>query len=65
MKTFLGVLLVLCLIAVVVVLVAGVVGMIHGGDPRRSNKLMRLRVAMQGVALAIFALLLLLWKNVE
>ena len=65
MKTFLGILLVLALIAVVVVLLMGVIGMIHGGDPRRSNKLMRMRVMMQAIALAIFALLLLLWKNVE
>jgi hypothetical protein len=65
MKTFLGVLLVISMIAVVVVLVAGVIGMIHGGDPRRSNKLMRMRVLMQGIALVIFAILLLLWKNVE
>jgi NADH:ubiquinone oxidoreductase subunit 6 (subunit J) len=65
MKTVLGVLLVLSMIAVVVVLVAGVIGMIHGGDPRRSNRLMRMRVVMQGVALVIFAILLLLWRNAE
>lgn len=65
MKTVLGVLLVLSMIAVVVVLLAGVIGMIHGGDPRRSNRLMRMRVVMQGVALVVFAILLLLWKNTE
>ena len=65
MKTFLGFLLVLSMIAVVVVLLAGVIGMIQGGDPRRSNKLMRMRVLAQGIALVIFALLLLLWKNVD
>lgn len=63
MKGFLTVLLVLAMVAVVVVLLAGVVGMIRGGDPRRSNRLMRMRVVMQAAALAIFALLLLLWKN--
>ncbi|MCK6454731.1 MAG: twin transmembrane helix small protein [Alphaproteobacteria bacterium] len=63
MKGFLTVLLVLAMIAVVAVLLAGVVGMLRGGDPRRSNRLMRMRVVMQAAALAIFALLLLLWKH--
>ena len=63
MKTFLTVLLVLALLATLGVLLAGVIGMIRGGDPRRSNKMMRMRVVMQGVALAILAVLLLLVKS--
>jgi NADH:ubiquinone oxidoreductase subunit 6 (subunit J) len=63
MKTFLTVLLVLALIATLGVLLTGVVGMIRGGDPRRSNKMMRMRVVMQGVALAILAALMLLVKS--
>ena len=63
MKTFLTVLLVLALIATLGVLLVGVVGMIRGGDPRRSNKMMRMRVVMQGVALAILAALMLLVKS--
>ncbi len=63
MKTFLTVLLVLALIATLGVLLVGVVGMIRGGDPRRSNKMMRMRVVMQGVALAILAVLMLLVKS--
>jgi hypothetical protein len=62
-KTFLTVLLVLALLATLGVLLAGVIGMIRGGDPRRSNKMMRMRVVMQGVALAILAVLLLLVKS--
>lgn len=63
MKTFLVVLLVLALLATLGVLLMGVVGMIRGNDPRRSNKMMRARVLMQGVALAVVAVLLLLVKN--
>ena len=63
MKTFLTVLLVLALVATLGVLLVGVVGMIRGGDPRRSNKMMRMRVVMQGVALAILAVLMLLVKS--
>jgi len=64
MKTFLTVLLVIAMLAVLAVLIAGVVGLVRGGqDPRTSNKLMRARVVLQGVALAILAVLLLLWKN--
>jgi hypothetical protein len=63
MKTFFTVLLVLALIATLGVLLVGVVGMIRGGDPRRSNKMMRMRVVMQGVALAILAVLMLLVKS--
>jgi hypothetical protein len=64
MKTFLAIVLVLAMLSVVAVLAAGVIGLVRGGgDPRTSNKLMRARVVLQGVALAIFALLLLLWKS--
>jgi hypothetical protein len=63
MKTFLTVLLVLALLATLGVLAAGVVGMLRGNDPRRSNKMMRMRVVLQGAALAVLAALLLLLKN--
>ena len=62
MKTFLTVLLVIAMLAVLGVLLAGVIGMLRGADPRTSNKLMRARVVLQGAALAILALLLLLIK---
>ncbi len=63
MKTFLVVLLVLALLATLGVLLMGVVGMVRGNDPRQSNKMMRARVLMQGIALAVLAVLLLLVKN--
>ena len=63
MKTFLTVLLVIAMLAVLGVLLAGVIGMLRGADPRTSNKLMRARVMLQGVALAVLAMLLLLIKS--
>jgi hypothetical protein len=35
------------------------IGGAQGGDPARSNRLMRWRVMLQGLAIAIFALLML------
>jgi hypothetical protein len=63
MKTLLTVLLVLAMLATLGVLAMGVVGMLRGGDPRRSNRMMRMRVVLQGAALAVLAALLLLLKN--
>jgi hypothetical protein len=55
--TFLTVLLVITMLGVV----AGVGGMVKGvNDPRRSNRLMQLRVLLQGVAIAIVAILLMM-----
>ncbi len=65
MKTFLTVLLVLALIAVAAVLLIGVAGMLRGGDPHRSNQLMRWRVGLQAVALGIVALLMLMLKSMD
>src|ERR1700704_2343132 len=50
----------LALLGVLGVLGMGVATMIRGGDPRRSNRLMQARVVMQGVALLVLALLMLL-----
>jgi NADH:ubiquinone oxidoreductase subunit 6 (subunit J) len=43
----------IAIIAVAVVLVFGLVNMMRGGSPHTSQKLMRLRVLMQFVALII------------
>jgi Hypoxia induced protein conserved region len=57
-KTFLTVLLILTMMGVVA---TGVGGMIKGsGNPRRSNRLMQLRVLLQGLAIAIVAILLMM-----
>lgn len=44
---------------VVVVLLAGVVNMMRGGDPRTSNKLMVLRVTLQGLVILLVALFMM------
>ncbi|GAA5265691.1 hypothetical protein ACOSOMT5_P2118 [Acidiphilium sp. MT5] len=59
MRDILLVLLGADMIAVVAVLLFGAVGMTTGADPRRQNKLMRLRVALQAVAIALVVILLL------
>jgi hypothetical protein len=64
MKAFLTVLVVLLMFATLGVLVAGMVGLVRGGgDPRRSNVLMRWRVILQGAALLLFALLMSLLRS--
>jgi hypothetical protein len=59
MTTVLGVLLGLTMLAILGVLAAGIIGVAAGQNPRRSNALMRARVALQGTALVLFVLLLL------
>ncbi len=60
MKLFLMILLGIDMVAVVVVMLVGAVGMANlSRDPRTSNKLMRARVALQGVAIGLVVLLML------
>ena len=60
MKVFLMILLGIDMVAVVVVMLVGAVGMANlTRDPRTSNKLMRARVALQGVAIGLVVLLML------
>jgi hypothetical protein len=63
MITFVTILLGLALIGVLVVLGLGLATMLRGGNPRRSNKLMQMRVVMQGLALLLLALLMLLGRR--
>jgi len=53
---------VIAMIATLGVLITGVIGMARGGDFNRknANKLMRARVALQAVAVGLFAIILLL-----
>jgi hypothetical protein len=61
MTSILDILLIIVMIAVLGVLGAGMFGLVQGGgNPRRSNALMRARVVLQGVALVLIALILLL-----
>jgi hypothetical protein len=59
MTGFLTILLAIALLGVLGVLGAGIIGVVRGGDPVRSNRLMRWRVILQGLVLVIFVLLIL------
>lgn len=60
MRTIIIILLALDMIAVVVVMLIGVIGMADlNRSPRTSNRLMRLRVILQGVAIALVVVLML------
>jgi hypothetical protein len=60
MTSVLAILLAVAMLGVLGVLGAGMFGMVQGGgNPRRSNALMRARVLLQGIALVLLALLLL------
>ncbi|HUZ62753.1 MAG TPA: twin transmembrane helix small protein [Acetobacteraceae bacterium] len=62
-KIFFLILLFICLAGVLASLFAGVFGLVKGGgDPRRSNRLMRYRVMFQAAALVILAILFLLGR---
>lgn len=64
MKTFLIIMVALLMLATVGVLIAGMVGLVRGGgDPRKSNQLMRWRVILQAAALLLFALLMSLMRS--
>ena len=64
MKTLLTILIALLMLGTLGVLFAGLFGLVRGGgDPARSNRLMRWRVILQGAALLLFALLMTLLKS--
>jgi hypothetical protein len=59
MEIFLIVLLAIDMVAVVVVMLVGALGMVNANrDPRTSNKLMRWRVILQAVAIGLVAILM-------
>jgi hypothetical protein len=60
MTILVTILLGLAMLGVLIVLGMGVATMLRGGNPRRSNKLMQARVIMQGLALLLLAILMLL-----
>jgi hypothetical protein len=63
MKTALIILVALAMLATLGILFAGMVGVARNTDPHRSNALMRWRVILQGTAIALFALLLVLSRG--
>ena len=63
-KTFLAILVGLLMLATLGVLFAGLLGLARGGgNPLRSNRLMRWRVILQGAALLLFMLLMTLLRS--
>nr|WP_321984775.1 twin transmembrane helix small protein [uncultured Lichenicoccus sp.] len=64
MRVLLTFLMVFAMIGTVGVLAAGVVGFVRGGgDPQRSNRLMRWRVILQATAILLFVLLLTIFRR--
>jgi uncharacterized BrkB/YihY/UPF0761 family membrane protein len=63
MEAVLPILVVLAALATLGVLLFGVINMAKGGNPQRSNKLMQLRVWMQGAALLLFVIFMLLYHR--
>jgi hypothetical protein len=63
MESLLTILVPLAMLATLAVLGLGVYQMIRGGNPRRSNKLMQYRILLQGAALLLFAILMMMFKR--
>jgi tellurite resistance protein TehA-like permease len=63
MEAVFPIFIVLAMLAVLGVLLFGVINMAKGGNPQRSNKLMQLRVWMQGAALLLFVIFMLLYHR--
>jgi hypothetical protein len=64
MKTLLTVLVVIGMLATLATLFAGVLGLAKGtASGERSNLLMRWRVVLQGITLALFALLMAISRH--
>jgi hypothetical protein len=59
MHVLLTVILVLAMVGVLIALGVGIATMLKGGNPRRSNKMMQMRVIMQAVALVTLAILMM------
>jgi len=50
-------------LATLVVLVRGIIQMVRGNDPRRSNKLMQMRVILQFAVLILVVLFMTLYRS--
>ena len=61
MSRFFFILMIIAMFLTLASLIVGLVAMVKGGEfnEKYGNKLMRLRVTMQGIALALFALAML------
>jgi hypothetical protein len=53
----------IAMLAVLGTLFLGIINMAKGGNPRRSNRLMQSRVLLQGLALLLFVIFMLLYRR--
>lgn len=63
MQTIVTVLLILAMLGTLGILFAGMFGLARGQDGARSNTLMRWRVWLQGIALILFVILMLMTRS--
>jgi len=63
MQFVLPVLVVAAMLAALGTLALGIISMARGDNPRRSNKLMQMRVLLQGLAILLFAVFMLLYRR--
>ncbi|MBO1078898.1 twin transmembrane helix small protein [Roseomonas haemaphysalidis] len=63
MITIVSILLALAMLGTLGVLFAGMVGLARGQDGAKSSTLMRYRVWLQGISLALFVVLVLLMRG--
>lgn len=63
MEYLLPIFVVIAMFAVLGTLALGVFSMAKGGNPQRSNKLMQYRVVLQGLALLLFAIFMMIFRR--
>ncbi|HEY5211214.1 MAG TPA: twin transmembrane helix small protein [Stellaceae bacterium] len=63
MKYVFPILVVIAMLGALGSLGLGLISMVRGNDPRRSNKLMRSRVLFQALAILFFVLFMLLFRH--
>jgi Hypoxia induced protein conserved region len=63
MQYVLPIMVVLAMLATLGTLLFGLVSMAKGGNPQRSNKLMRTRVLFQGLALLLFVIFMMIYRR--
>jgi len=63
MEYLLPILVVVAMLAALGALALGLISMARGGDGRRSNKLMQSRVLLQGLALILFVIFMMLYRR--
>jgi hypothetical protein len=63
MQFVLPVMVVIAMLATLGTLLFGILNMAKGGNPQRSNKLMRMRIWLQGAALLLFVIFMMLYRR--